>query len=65
MFAFGVCKKRANIPKEKQAIECISYAYNGFSAYELYKGPLWQKANAAQHTARISAIAAQKMAISS
>jgi len=53
----------ANIPKEIQAVERISYTYNSPATYELYEGRPLRRSNAIADTGRIASIAAQKMAM--
>jgi len=54
----------ANIPREIQSVERISYTYNSPARYELYEGRPLRKSNALPDTGRITSIVNQRMAIS-
>lgn len=54
----------ANIPKEIQSVERISYTYNSPAIYEMYEGHPLRKSSAQPDTGRIARIIGQKMAIS-
>jgi hypothetical protein len=53
----------ANIPKEIQSVERISYTYNGPN-YELYEGHPLRKVNSMHDTKKIESVVVQKMAVS-
>ena len=54
----------ANIPKEIQSIERISYTSTGAANYELYAGHPLRRSTATPDTARIAYIAGQKVTLS-